>query len=215
VPDKKRQPAFVLDETVENSPRRHHLHQAALEATKGSSSAMAAVRRNAGIAEGGQASDRQASAPRTQPLALLLVTFSAYAGPDADEALFAELASYFRPMHAAEGETLWEQGDESDSLYLIEAGILNVRYDFEEGFELNERVLAGTLAGELTFLSCEPRNTTAHVELDCTLHRIDRASMKELEQKSPAVFGAFVQMLLRATAEEQSQLMSYLVSRLS
>ncbi|PWN44571.1 hypothetical protein IE81DRAFT_310490 [Ceraceosorus guamensis] len=229
MPDKKRKPAFVLDEAFENSPRRHHLQEAAIEAAKGTSDAMAAVRAAAGVEEGGTNPSTSAAAPstpaevaiqappvpRVQPLPLLMATFQAYRDPQAGEKIFMELAKSFEPLHLSAGETLWERGDESDAMYLIQAGILKARYDFQEGYEINEAMLAGTIAGEMTFLAREPRNTTAFADSDCTLWRMDRRSLSEMENGSAKTFSIFIRMLLRASNEESAGLMSYLVSRLS
>ncbi|PWN52895.1 hypothetical protein IE53DRAFT_360421 [Violaceomyces palustris] len=208
VPDKKRKPAFVINESFENSPRRHHLHEAA----------KTAVQTGAPSPEqSAPTTPSPARPPFVQPLPILMITFRAYLDPDTnEEEFFSQLVPYFKQVRLSRGEVLWENGDEPDGLYLIESGILKARYDFpQEQYEINEAMLAGTIAGELTFLSRKERNTTVHAELDSTLWKLDTDNLDKLEMEKPAVFGDFIKVLLRVTGEEQENLMSYLVSRLS
>ncbi|KAK0550147.1 hypothetical protein OC846_003772 [Tilletia horrida] len=153
----------------------------------------------------------------TQPLPLLMLTFTAYADQDLSPDFFANLAPYFTKVHVSKGQKLWERGDEPDGLYLIEKGILKARYDFpQEEFEINEAMLAGTIAGELSFLSGQVRNTSVHAELDCILWKLDGSGLDQMQaERPPREFSTFFRMLLRVTEEEQECLMSYLVTRLS
>ncbi|KAL9938955.1 hypothetical protein V8E36_001768 [Tilletia maclaganii] len=152
-----------------------------------------------------------------QPIPLLMLTFRAYADEDLPAGFFKHLAPYFAKVHVSKGQRLWERGDEADGLYLIEKGILKARYDFpQEAFEISEAMLAGTIAGELTFLAGQLRNTSVHAELDCVLWKLDGANLDRMQAERPArEFSTFFRMLLRVTEEEHTCLMSYLVTRLS
>ncbi|CAD6913165.1 unnamed protein product [Tilletia controversa] len=271
IPDSKtRQPAFVLDSSFENSPRRSHLQQAArtaleraggdgmmvgalnsvpeLEVEDGASSADGDMviesiererpgeRRTASSGEqlppnalpqptDGQQHQSQNQSTAVlqrrrkllQPVPLLTLTFKPYAQEDVGQEFFANLAPYFTKVLISKGQKLWARGDEPDALYLIEKGILKARYDFpQEDFEINEAMLAGTIAGELSFLSGQVRNTSVHAELDCVLWKLDGAQMDQMQVERPAGdFRTFFRMLLRVTEEEHECLMSYLVTRLS
>lgn len=226
VPDTKRKPAFVLDEAFENSPRRHHLHEAAKTAVKKGQlltpSATRAPSPSGGQGKNGEhgSQSRSSVAPseqhQQQPLPLLMATFGAYASSDMDEGFFQSIVPYFTRVELLREELLWQLGDEPDGFYLIESGALKARYDFEqEDFEINEAMLAGTIAGELSFLSRQARNTTTRAELNSVLWKLDSESLARLEKEEPRVFFKFVALLLRVTGEEQDSLMSYLVSRLS
>lgn len=235
MPNMKRAPAFSLGETFENSPRRQHLFDAAHEASRASDGAHNLTRglesdqsfedtTTTTVTSKGQRriSTSSQSAPhllgqgRAQPYSLLVTTFQAWITERHTEAFFAALAPYFRETRLLRGEMLWDRGDASDNLYLIESGVLKARYDFpQEDYEINESMLAGTIAGELTFLSRTRRNTTAYADLDCTLWTIDRPEMTRLRNEHPDVHDNFIQLLLCAGSEEQEGLMSYLVSRLS
>ncbi|CAO1637651.1 unnamed protein product [Parajaminaea phylloscopi] len=232
VPDAKRAPAFVLDEAYENSPRRHHLHEAAKKAVTRGASAFngerlrslspgdADVERTVGGSDGQVRRKRRASSlamPRAeQPLPLLAVTFGAYATGEMDEAFFTRLCKYLKRVELLRDEQLWNLGDEPDGLYLIESGALKAKYDFEsKNFEINEAMLAGTVAGELSFLCGQARDTSAKAELNSVLWKLDHESMSRLEKEEPEMFSLFVKLLLRVAVDEQSSVMSYLVSRLS
>lgn len=124
VPDKKRQPAFVLDESFENSPRRHHLHEAAKTAVEGTSSAanngdagdadtsLIQVGGGGGDAVGGRGGSSSSVGP--QPLPLLMTTFRHYGGEDLSEEFFRRLVKYFEQVKVPRGEVLWCEGDEAD-----------------------------------------------------------------------------------------------------
>ncbi len=221
VPDQKRKPAFVLDHSVENSPRRHHLHEAAKTAVRSE--------RTTPISEivptfptevkEGESAIPAVKAAAGQPLPLLGITFRAYLqGPTgvAEDEFFTQLVPYFVQVRKSKGEVLWSRGDVAEGMYLIEKGIVKARYDFpQEQYEINEAMLAGTIAGELTFLSRKERNTTAYADTDCTLWMIDQDKLEAMHKERPQVYQRFVEVLLRVAGDEQESIMSYLVSRLS
>ncbi|KDN50869.1 hypothetical protein K437DRAFT_221770 [Tilletiaria anomala UBC 951] len=223
MPGQQREPAFVLDEQFENSPRQQHIHEAARTAMNHLPSIdMVSLPPESvpHLAAEAQVQPAQKSGaqrdPTKQPLLLLLATFREYAEPELDATYFAHLVGYFERVPLPQGQTLWQAGDEPDGLYVIESGILKAKYDFvQENFDLSESMLAGTIAGELTFLSKQKRNTVVHAETECVLWRLDGESLSRLEKEQPDVFSTFFKILLRVTGDEQHSLMSYLVSRLT
>ncbi|PWN92982.1 hypothetical protein FA10DRAFT_298427 [Acaromyces ingoldii] len=180
-------------------------------------------RRRSSVATSGNANHRKSAAKSVhfsshQPLPLLMVTFQAYTTPPYDdEVFFRRITPFFTRLELPAGTTLWERDEEPDGLYLIERGILKARYDFpQEDYEINEAMLAGTIAGELSFLAQQRRNTTAFAELDCVLWKLDEDAVERMRQSGDGeLFAPFLKMLLKACSEEQEGLMSYLVSRLS
>ena len=140
---------------------------------------------------------------------------SPYANEDNDD-VFQMIVPYLELVLLPKGALLWEVGDSPEALYFIESGILRATYVFkQEDFEFTEAMLAGTIAGELSFLSQQNRNTAVVAELDARLWRLDETSIVELANENPQCFRRLIQLLLRVTSDEQSVLMSYLVSRLS
>jgi hypothetical protein len=62
----------------------------------------------------------------TPPLPLLLKTFAPFT--DLREEFWFKIAPYFRLVHFAPGQVLWQQGDEAEGMYVIEHGILKAVY---------------------------------------------------------------------------------------
>ncbi|TKY89922.1 hypothetical protein EX895_001219 [Sporisorium graminicola] len=235
----KRKPAFVLDHSYENSPRRHHLHEAAKTAVRSERTTPISEivpawpsthNGNEGEAQGdgGEATSEANPtstqpphhAQQQQPFPLLNITFRAYLNGHtplaSEEAFFSSLVPYFTLLRKNRGDVLWSRGDPADAVYLIESGIIKARYDFpQEQYEINEAMLAGTIAGELTFLSRKERNTTAYADTDAKLWMLDLASLERMHKEVPESHQCFVEILLRVAGDEQESLMSYLVSRLS
>ncbi|GAC92487.1 hypothetical protein PHSY_000040 [Pseudozyma hubeiensis SY62] len=224
VPDQKRKPAFVLDHSYENSPRRHHLHEAAKTAVQSERttpiSEIVPVFPNGDEAKDQDPPTAAAKINHAQPFPLLVITFRAYLNgqtpPSSEEAFFSSLVPYFTLIRKSRGDLIWNLGDSADALYLIESGIVKARYDFpQEQYEINEAMLAGTIAGELTFLSRKERNTTAYADTDVKLWMLDRDALERMREEQKQSYAGFVEILLRVAGDEQQSLMSYLVSRLS
>lgn len=250
VPDAKRKPAFVLDHSFENSPRRHHLHEAAKTAVQSerttpiseimpsfptTTNAESTHTQDSKTSKGGKGGEEEdeedtetptapkaAVASNVQPLPLLAITFRAYLNrtslttPAEEEEFFTSLVPYFTLLRKSRGDILWSRGDPANAVYLIESGIIKARYDFpQEQYEINEAMLAGTIAGELTFLSKKERNTTAYADTDVKLWCLDQDGLDRMHKQIPTMYQLFVEILLRVAGDEQESLMSYLVSRLS
>ncbi|CDU25315.1 uncharacterized protein (N-terminal fragment) [Sporisorium scitamineum] len=228
VPDQKRKPAFVLDHSFENSPRRHHLHEAAKTAVRSERTTPISEivpawpltgNEERGEGEGEGEGGETATKPvlHAQPFPLLNITFRAYLDRHTPEQeFFSSLVPYFTLLRKNRGDVLWNRGDPADAVYLIESGIIKARYDFpQEQYEINEAMLAGTIAGELTFLSRKERNTTAYADTDVKLWMLDQESLRRMNSEVPRSYQCFVEILLRVAGDEQESLMSYLVSRLS
>ncbi|SNX85208.1 uncharacterized protein MEPE_03917 [Melanopsichium pennsylvanicum] len=231
-----RKPAFVLDHSWENSPRQNHLHEAARIAVRSERTTPIdeigpTLSLNSTIESKGEDEEEETVATPTapkanlhvQPLPLLAITFRAYLHhlptfftSVAEQEFFSALVPYFSLLRKSSGETLWERGDAANAMYLIESGIVKARYDFpQEQYEINEAMLAGTIAGELTFLSKKERNTTAYADTDVKLWMMDQQALERLHSDRQEVYQTFVEILLRVAGDEQESLMSYLVSRLS
>jgi SulP family sulfate permease len=133
-----------------------------------------------------------------QPLPLLLQTFSGYHTRDNAHDFFFQVLPYFTPELVSSGETLWSQGEEAQGLYLIESGCLRATYQYEDHTELlQETMVAGTVAGELTALSGTRRNATVVVERDARLWKLSVESLERLQTEKPAVAREFVKLILK------------------
>ncbi|SCV68526.1 BQ2448_647 [Microbotryum intermedium] len=189
-------PKSELDSAIEDfgrSPRASHLRYAAKEAMAKS----------------------DAPAPRSnlkQPLPLLMQSLKPFAA-DLNEDYCFRLTPYFKRIHVQRGTVLWEQDADSDSFYLIESGILRANYVFvDRAHAIVESMVAGTIAGEMSFLSRSRRNATVTAERDSVLWKLDIASHEKMGQEQGWAFTRKLEAcLLRIAVEEQDVLMVRLV----
>jgi hypothetical protein len=93
---------------------------------------------------------------------------------------------------------LWEQDEPPDGLYIIESGILRAIYKFANYTPtIEESMVPGTLAGELSALSNSPRNATVVVERQAVLWKLSLQNLRRLELDNPALAGTFLQLILK------------------
>jgi SulP family sulfate permease len=131
-----------------------------------------------------------------QPLGLLLQTLGSYNDPPIQ--FFQTLCSYFSCIDRVAGQVLWSQDERADGLYLIESGSLRATYAFENYPRLiQETMVAGTIAGDLSTLSDTTRNATAVVERDCRLWKMDQEALERLEKDHPDVARTFIRIVLK------------------
>jgi CRP-like cAMP-binding protein len=163
----------------------------------------------------------------TPPLPLLLKTFAPFT--DLREEFWFKIAPYFRLVHFAPGQVLWQQGDEAGGMYVIEHGILKAVYkvrlavvhrsspmrdcspdratlrptQFTAQEQLvSESMVAGTVAGELTFISRTPRNATVTAEMATSVWMLDLDGLERLEEEKPREAIKFVKVLMKVSKEE-------------
>ncbi|THV02009.1 hypothetical protein K435DRAFT_367627, partial [Dendrothele bispora CBS 962.96] len=208
----------VEDEFSALSPRREHLSNAA---------------NNTLVSE----FLSQAPVIREEPYPTLIRCFSSF--EDFDVEKFRPLVPYLKRMSLPTGTVLWKQGDMPDGLYFIETGILRASYKFTNSaypmanvngssespvgapgvgdgiFDsgIDESMVPGVLAGELTTLSNLPRNATAVVERDAVLWKLTSESLAELEEKEPRVASEFTRLVVKSAKIDYDTLLSALASR--
>src|ERR1700736_4087475 len=132
----------------------------------------------------------------TEPYTTLIKTFSSYGDVDRDRLQL--LTPYLERRPVPEGVVLWKQDQASDGFFLIESGVLRASYKFAEHTPLvEESMVPGTLAGELSALSGLPRNATVVVEREAVLWKLSTENMRRLEIDDPALARTFVQLVLK------------------
>ena len=133
----------------------------------------------------------------SEPLHTLLKAF----GPSfdaVDHASLSALTPYFEHVAFPAGAVLWEKDDPPNGLYIIQSGVLRASYKFAEHTPIiEESMVSGTLAGELSALSGLPRNARVVVERDAVLWRLAAESMTRLEEEHPHLAQQFVRLVLR------------------
>lgn len=131
-----------------------------------------------------------------EPHNTLVRAFSSYGELGYDQ--FQPLEAYLRRISLPEGHILWKQGDLSDGLYIIESGVLRASYQFSDHTRsVEESMVAGTVAGELSALSDLPRNATVIVERAAVLWKLSSADLEILQSKEPALAQTFVKLILK------------------
>lgn len=118
--------------------------------------------------------------------------------PEFDAEQFKPLAAYLERQILPEGHVLFKQGDISDALYIIESGVLKALYRFAEHSPvIEESMVPGTLAGELTGLSGLERNATVLVDRDAVVWKLSRENLKVLERELPELARVFTRLVMR------------------
>jgi SulP family sulfate permease len=147
-----------------------------------------------------------------EPLLTLLKAFGSFDAPD--YASLSALAPYFEQVAFPPGKVLWEKDDSPNGLYIIQSGVLRASYKFAEHTAIiEESMVPGTLAGELSALSGLPRNARVVVERDAVLWRLSGESMKRLEEEHPHLAQRFVRLVLKAAKVDTDTLLAALATR--
>ncbi|KAJ4490657.1 sulfate transporter family-domain-containing protein [Lentinula aciculospora] len=148
----------------------------------------------------------------TEPFLTFVRAFSSFG--DFDSSHFRLLVPYLQRMSVPEGFVLWRQDDTSDGLYLIESGILRASYQFAEyAQKIEESMVPGTLAGELTALSDLPRNATTVAERPSVLWKLSTENLHRLETEEPNVARFFTHMVLKSAKIDYDTLLAALAGR--
>ncbi|GAA5842002.1 hypothetical protein JCM3766R1_005720 [Sporobolomyces carnicolor] len=150
-----------------------------------------------------------------QPMPILMQSLRPYS-PDLNEDYCFRLSRYFKRVHVERGTVLWKVGSEPDAFYVIESGILRANYVFpDHSHSVSESMVAGTIAGELSFLSRTRRNTNVIAERDSVLWKMEVDSHEELGKKEGWQFARkFEEVLLKIANAETEVLMGHLMSSL-
>ncbi|WVW83707.1 hypothetical protein I302_105728 [Kwoniella bestiolae CBS 10118] len=200
-------PPFSLAESFQNSPRRSHLVKAGGDTLPRSTFPSPPKPEPSSLPD----------LSTIQPLPILYQTFEPYLdSSSADGEFLNNLVPYFKREQILSGDTLWSQNDPADGLYLIESGCLRATYAYDDHTNLvQETMVAGTIAGDLSTLSELRRNCTVVAERDCVLWKMDKESLERLEKENVGDARRFVRIVLKAVAEEHEVLTSHLIAVLS
>ncbi|MBV9680864.1 MAG: cyclic nucleotide-binding domain-containing protein, partial [Solirubrobacterales bacterium] len=109
----------------------------------------------------------------------------------AREALHAQL----RPRVLPAGAVLCRAGDRSDSLYLVERGLLHV-LDGDTATLLG-RQQAGDVVGEVALLTGEPRSTTLLARVPSAVSELSREAFLALAARHPALLANLARIVSR------------------
>jgi CRP/FNR family transcriptional regulator, cyclic AMP receptor protein len=130
----------------------------------------------------------------------LLQALHGAAGPDTVKltlgvAQWQILSGYMQTFTMEEGQALIEQGAKDTTVYIVEAGSLNVYHADASGQGQVVIVGPGSCVGEGSFFSRMPRNATVHAASRCKLWSITPMRFTELSNRYPAVALSLVMAL--------------------
>lgn len=122
--------------------------------------------------------------------------FSSHGEVNMDE--LRPLEAYLQRMALPSGHVLWRQFDAPDGLYIIETGVLRATYQFADHTRcVEESMVAGTIAGEMSALSDLPRNATVVVEQPAVVWKLSTTDLRRLEAEQPQVARTFIRFILK------------------
>lgn len=123
---------------------------------------------------------------RSLPLALQLDDLF----PNAPQ--LSNLMDYLEEIEVEVGDYLFEQGQPSDALYLIESGQVTLSFVSEVGQSHRLQTLkGGSLVGEMDFFLQLPHKTTAVVEAPSIIYQLSDHTLTQMQQEAPEVAIAF------------------------
>ena len=109
-----------------------------------------------------------------------------------DGVLLAALADHFLSERYSDGDTIFEEGEPGDNLYIIARGEVEVVTIGPTGEERRLAVLRdGDYFGEMALLDDAPRAATVRARAPSILLRLDRAQFLGLLRTVPGLRDAF------------------------
>ena len=130
-----------------------------------------------------------------EPLNTLEQAFSPYT---TDRPMLEKLATYFESITVPEGYVVWKQGEPADGLYIVGSGVLRATYRFAAHTPaIEESMVPGTLAGELSGLAGLARNATVVAERTAVLWCLSAEALRRLEIEQPVLAREFTALVLK------------------
>ncbi|ABK43628.1 cyclic nucleotide-binding protein [Magnetococcus marinus MC-1] len=95
---------------------------------------------------------------------------------------------YLKELSLKSGDILFEQGEVTDGLYIIESGKIAIYFSHPDGWTKQVRILEqGTLVGEMGLYHTLPRSAAAIVEESGIVHHFSHANYQRLLKEDPLV----------------------------
>jgi SulP family sulfate permease len=147
-----------------------------------------------------------------QPLKLLLASFQDLVHVTGQEQPLFFMSKYFVRCETTAGEILWQQGQLSDSLLLLESGLLRLVVDYDSSLtdaRVVESVLPGTIIGELELFSARDRGGTLVVETPGVVWKLTNLSWDHAIQQDPSAALVFMRCALAYSAQGMGALTAF------
>ena len=115
------------------------------------------------------------------------------------------LLGFLERMETRVGDTVFRQGDESDALYFIESGRVDVLLQVEGDHPLRLRSMtAGTVVGEVGFYLKQARTASVVVTEAGVLQRLSLTAMSEMVETAPHAAAAIHVFITRVLSDRLS-----------
>ncbi len=123
--------------------------------------------------------------------------------PGMPEDAIARFRAHLQWMDIRAGETLLQQGDPGDALYLLVSGRLRAYLTDEDGVQrVLREVPRGEIVGEISLYTGEPRTATVVAVRDSVLARLDKAGFEQLMTESGQLSIALTRQIVRRLRTE-------------
>lgn len=112
------------------------------------------------------------------------------------------ISDKFKKVSIIGGQTLFDQGDPGDALYLVLSGSASIVLNLPNGNTLHLRTMrTGAVFGEMALYTGAPRSASTLVKNDSFFYRLDQDAFDDLSTVYPAEAGLFHAFIVRLMAE--------------
>ncbi|MDX1569244.1 MAG: SulP family inorganic anion transporter [Xanthomonadales bacterium] len=115
---------------------------------------------------------------------------------------FDHLLTYFERIEVGEGHELIREGEESDSMYLIERGQVTAKLEMIKDKDHRLRTMcAGAVVGELGMILNEPRTATVVADRASIIYKLSKDNLSRMEKEAPDLAVAFLEFITHLVSE--------------
>ncbi len=118
---------------------------------------------------------------------------------------FDVLARRMRERTCNAQETIIQQGESSDSLFMIARGVVRVTVEDETGTHEIATLIAGDFFGEMALLHRKPRTASVITVSPCTVYELRRSEFEKAAQTNPGITDAVAAVDAQRRAELADQ----------
>jgi len=112
------------------------------------------------------------------------------------------LVSCMRPVHFEKGETVFREGDEGDTMYVILDGLINISVLLADGKELSlANMEKGNFFGDMAIIENAPRSATCKAVQACGLIALSRSDFYGIIHKHPGTALKILYRMMNIMAE--------------
>lgn len=112
------------------------------------------------------------------------------------------LMKVLKRVDAKKGEAVFRQGDESDSMFFVESGRLDVELELEGGKLIRlKKVGPGAVFGEMGIYTAAPRSATVRAAEKCVLYKMTTKKLEAVEKRAPMLVTALNRFMIKMLSD--------------